>query len=73
MARDLKPGDALRVRGGHARVAAAETGGVVPVYNLDVAGEHTFFVGARDCLVHDNTAPPVAARPFDALAGPGAP
>jgi hypothetical protein len=69
MARDLKPRDVLRVRGGHAKIAAAEPAGVVPVFNLDVAGAHTFFVGARDCLVHDNTAPAVAAHPFDALAG----
>jgi hypothetical protein len=71
MARALKPGDALRIRGGRATVARSEPGGVVPVYNLDVASAHTFFVGARDCLVHDNTQPSPAVLPFDALAAPG--
>jgi hypothetical protein len=71
MARALKPGDALRIRGGRATVTRSEPAGVVPVYNLDVASAHTFFVGARDCLVHDNTQPGPAVLPFDALAAPG--
>ena len=57
MARDLKPGDAVRMLGGRVTVARAEPGDVVPVYNLDVAREHTYFVGEHDYLVHDNTRP----------------
>ena len=51
-------------------VARAEPGEVVPVYNLDVARDHTYFVGEHDYLVHDNTLPDAGSRPFDALSGP---
>jgi hypothetical protein len=70
MARDLKPGDALRLLQGRAQVARTEPGEVVPVYNLDVASNHTYFVGEHDFLVHDNTLPTSAGTaPFDSLTG----
>jgi len=68
MARELKPGDALRTYSGLAKIVSAEPGPVVPVYNLDVAGARTFFVGNHDALVHDNTLPDPRQRPFDQVA-----
>jgi hypothetical protein len=67
MPRDLKPGDALRVLRGRVAIDRAEPGEVVPIYNLDVARDHTFFVGGYDYLVHDNTLPGAEATPFDAV------
>ena len=52
---------------GRAKVAAVETAEVVPVFNLTVSGDHTYFVGSIDCLVHDNTLPGAPSRPFDGL------
>ncbi len=72
MARDLKPGDALRVLDGTVTIARAEPAEVVPVYNLDVARNHTYFVGEHDYLVHDNTPLGAGTRPFDARTGPDA-
>jgi Pretoxin HINT domain len=66
MARELQTGDSLRSLGGLTRVVALEPGPKVPVYNLDVAASRTFFVGAKDALVHDNTLPDPRARMFDA-------
>jgi hypothetical protein len=66
MARDLKPGDAVRALGGVARVAAVETGDAAPVFNLEVAGGHDFFVGSPGTLAHDHTLPEPVAAPFDA-------
>ena len=36
-----------------------------PVFNLDVEGTRTFFVGEHDALVHDNTPPDPKQKPFD--------
>jgi hypothetical protein len=47
MARDLKPGDVLRLLGGRAAVTSADPGETVPVHNLTIAGDHTYFVGER--------------------------
>jgi hypothetical protein len=66
MARELKPGDTLRILGGQVKVASVEAGDVVPVYNLDVARKRTFFVGSSGALVHDNTLPDPRLTPFDA-------
>ncbi len=66
MARELKEGDALRTLGGRAKVVSASPGEVLPVFNLDVAGSRTFFVGEHDALVHDNTPPDPRLKPFDA-------
>ncbi|MGO9924386.1 MAG: polymorphic toxin-type HINT domain-containing protein [Isosphaeraceae bacterium] len=65
LARELKPGDTLRTFAGLARVLSTEPGSVVPVYNLDIAGARTFFVGNHDALVHDNTLPDARQKPFD--------
>jgi hypothetical protein len=67
MARELKPGDLLRGLGGLVRVAGVATDSVQPLYNLDVAGARTFFVGNSTVLVHDNTLPDHRLVPFDAL------
>jgi hypothetical protein len=64
-ARYLKAGDVLRTLGGRAKVEVIEPAETVPVYNLDVAGGRTFFVGKSDALVHDNTLPQTHLRPFD--------
>lgn len=65
MARDLKPGDELRVLGGIRTVRSSEPGPTQPVFNLDVEGTHSFFVGRRGTLVHDNTLPDRRIEPFD--------
>jgi hypothetical protein len=66
LARDLKAGDAIRTLGGLAKVVSVSPLGEEPLFNLDVAGTRTFFVGERDALVHDNTPPDPHLRPFDA-------
>lgn len=71
-ARALKTGDILRTYGGRARIERIEPAETVPVYNLDVAGGHTFFVGQADVLVHDNTLPDAHLVPFDAVPPLGA-
>jgi hypothetical protein len=68
MARELKPGDALRTIGGTARVGSVESDVVRPVFNLEVAEGQSFFVGAAGTLVHDNTLVTPAPAPFDAVA-----
>jgi len=66
MARDLKAGDTLRSLAGVVRVTAVETAGVQPVFNLEMAGIHNFFVGPQDALVHDNSLVQPTPEPFDA-------
>jgi hypothetical protein len=66
MARDLKPGDTLRMLGGTSRVASLESDSVQPVFNLEVGGGHSFFVGAAGALVHDNSLVQPVSQPFDA-------
>jgi hypothetical protein len=66
MARDLKPGDAVRTLGGLARVVAMEPEATRPVFNLEVASGHDFFAGTAGALVHDNTLVEPVAEPFDA-------
>ena len=68
MARELKIGDLLRTLGGTSKVVSLEIGETVPVFNLDVAGSHTYFVGERDALVHDNTLPELREKGFDVAA-----
>ena len=67
MARELQPGDVLRMLGGRIRVASVELDTTQPLYNLDVAGARTFFAGTNHLLVHDNTLPDHRIKPFDAL------
>jgi Pretoxin HINT domain len=67
MARDLKPGDTLRVLGGTARVAAVEKDAAQPVFNLEVAEGQSFFVSGLGALVHDNSLVEPVSNPFDAV------
>ena len=68
MARDLKPGDSIRVIGGVAAVKSVAADATVPVYNLDVAESRDFFVGTRGFLVHDFSFVHPVMSPFDASA-----
>ena len=65
MARDLKPGDLIRVIGSVARVQSIAPDAVQPVYNLDVAESRDFFVGIRAFLVHDFSFVQPVMSPFD--------
>lgn len=65
MARALKPGDAVRTPGGLARVGAVSAEPVQPVFNLEVEGSHSFFVGDAGALVHDNSTVEPVPHPFD--------
>ncbi len=67
MARDLKVGDPVRALGGTAPVASVATDEVRPVYNLEVADGHSFFVGEGHYLVHDNSLVAPTDRAFDRL------
>jgi hypothetical protein len=67
MARELKPGDRLRVLGGTALVQTVEPDTTRPVYNLDVAENRCFFVGTAGFLVHDFSFVLPVATPFDRL------
>jgi tetratricopeptide (TPR) repeat protein len=53
MARELKPGDRLRIVGGVTEVRSVENDKAQPVYNLDIAGNRDFFVGTKGLLAHD--------------------
>ena len=67
MARELKVGDPVRTLGGVARVGSVEeVAGVQPVFNLEVAGGHSFLVGGLGALVHDNSLVEPVLDPFDA-------
>jgi len=66
MARDLQAGDALRTIGGVTRVTAVAPLESQPVFNLEVAGQNTFFVGRQGTLVHDNSLVHSTTEPFDA-------
>ena len=65
MARDLKPGDRLRILGGVTEIQSIVPGETQPVYNLDVAENRDFFVGTQGLLVHDFTFVHPVADPFD--------
>jgi hypothetical protein len=65
MARELKPGDRLRLLGGLATVSSVETGKIQPVYNLDVAEDRDFMVGTQGLLVHDFSFVQPVLAPFD--------
>ena len=66
MARDLKPGDMVRTLGGLSSLTGVEWDVVRPVFNLEVAEGHSFFVGQRGALVHDNSEIRPSSAPFDA-------
>jgi Pretoxin HINT domain/HEAT repeats len=66
MARDLRPGDRVRTVGGMAEVTSVKRDEVRPVFNLEVADGHSFFVGQHRALVHDNSLVAPTNAPFDA-------
>jgi hypothetical protein len=66
MTRDLKPGDRLRAMGGIAEVKAIETDQIQPVFNLQLTGGDSFFVGQGAILAHDNSLVNPVEKPFDA-------
>ncbi len=69
MAQDLQPGDRLRSLGRTVAVASVSGNSApVPVYNLEVVGTPTYFVGSSQVLVHDNTLPADPDRAFDQIA-----
>ncbi len=70
MARDLKPGDRVRTLGGTETVQSVEEGPVEPVFNLEVGGGQSFFVGRSGALVHDNSLVRAVSVPFDAADAP---
>jgi hypothetical protein len=65
MARDLKPGDAVRTLEGLAQVSAVSLAAVQPVFNLEVGDCQSFFVGQTGVLVHDNSTVQPVVHPFD--------
>ena len=66
MARELKPGDALRAIDGINVVKSIKKEKVQPVYNLRVAEGESFFVGKAGVLAHDNSPVEPTPSPFDA-------
>ena len=68
MARDLEPGDVVRALGRTAAIASIEPDEKQPVFNLDVDGTRSFFVGESAALVHDNSLPEPGRSPFDRVA-----
>ena len=70
MARELKAGDRLRIVGGVVEIHSIEPDQTQPVYNLDVAENRDFFVGAKGLLVHDFSFVQPVLEPFDRPADP---
>jgi hypothetical protein len=68
MARELKPGDRLRITGGVVTIESIETDETQPVFNLDVAENRNFFVGTKRLLVHDFSFVLPVLAPFDRVA-----
>ncbi len=64
MARDLKPGDFIRTLGGRAEVVEIKPESVQPVFNVDVARNHTFFVGSVRLLSARPQHSPADAQPL---------
>ena len=67
MARELKPGDALRTLAGVVVVKSVDKEQVQPVFNLQVAEGESFFVGRTGVLAHDNIPVNATPSPFDAV------
>jgi hypothetical protein len=65
MARNLKPGDRLRMIDGSASVQSIESDAVQNVYNLSVAQNRDFMVGKAGILVHDVSFVQPVLEPFD--------
>ena len=66
MARELKPGDALRTLNGTSSVKSVKKEKFQPVFNLRVAEGESFFVGQEGVLAHDNSLVEPTPAPFDA-------
>jgi hypothetical protein len=64
-ARDLNAGARVRALGSVSEVKSVEAAPSQPVYNLDVADQHAFFVGKKGLLVHDSGFVHPVASPFD--------
>ena len=69
MARDLKEGDVVRTLGGVSTVTSVADDQAQPVFNLEVADGHSFFVGTSGALVHDNSLVEPTPLPFDSPRG----
>jgi hypothetical protein len=67
MARELKPGDRLRMSTGVSAVVSVSDDAEQPVFNLRIAESHSFFVGKSGVLAHDNSDYRSNLTPFDAL------
>lgn len=67
MARELKHDDTLRTLRGLRRVVSIISAPSAPLFNIDVAENHTFFVGKSSVLVHDNSLPNPRLQPFDSV------
>jgi hypothetical protein len=65
MARELKPGDQLRTVSGSLSVTSVKTETIQPVFNLELAGGDSFFVGTKGVLAHDNSVVSPVEKPFD--------
>jgi Pretoxin HINT domain/HEAT repeats len=70
MARDLLPGDRLRMFGGTSQIQSIEPGANQTVYNLDVAENRNFLVGSAGLLVHDFSFVQPVSEPFDRQTNP---
>jgi hypothetical protein len=66
MARDLRAGDVLRTVSGTVEVKSVTAEKVQPVFNLEVAEGHDFFVGKSGVLAHDHSVIKPVSDPFDA-------
>jgi tetratricopeptide (TPR) repeat protein len=65
MARELKPGNRLRIVGGTVQIDAIDGDKTQAVYNLEVAENRDFFVGKSGLLVHDFSFVQPVSEPFD--------
>jgi hypothetical protein len=70
MARDLKPGDLLRMIGGVVTIQSIEPGARQKVFNLTVAENNDFMVGKAGLLVHDFGFVQPVSEPFDRQTNP---
>jgi Pretoxin HINT domain len=70
MARDLKPGDPLRMIGGIVTIQSIEPGARQKVFNLTVAENNDFMVGKAGVLVHDFGFVQPVSEPFDRQTNP---
>ena len=67
LARDLRPGEAVRSLDRLERVRSISAEADRPIFNLEVAHDATFFAGTAALLVHDETLADPNVRPFDAI------